>query len=66
MKYVLQRERNGATEYLAQVYSEKYEFKVKVTTVRTEVTPIGRSLADMTLKILAQSGEYFELKEVAE
>ena len=66
MKYVLQRERNGTTEYLEHVYSEGYKFKAKVTTDKKEATPISRSLADTTLKILVHTGEYFELKEVAE
>ena len=66
MKYVLQRERNGTTEYLEHVYSEEYEFRAKVTTDRKEVTPISRGLADMALNILVHTGEYFELKEVSE
>ena len=66
MKYVLQRERNGHIEYLDYIYSEEYQFKAKVTIDIREVTPISRSLADTTLKILVHTGEYFELKEVAE
>ena len=66
MKYVFQRERNGSIEYLVHIYSEGYKFKAKVTTDRKEVTPISRGFADTTLKLLAHTGEYFELKEVTE
>ena len=66
MKYLLQRERDGHIEYLDYIYSEKYDFKVKVTTDIREVAPISREHLDMTLKLLVHTGEYFEVKEVAE
>lgn len=66
MKYILQRERNGVIEYLDLLYSEDYEFKVKVTTDINEVSAVSRVQLDMVLKLLVHMGEYFEVKEVAE